>query len=99
MYGGQAVIEGVMIRGLKCCALAVRRPDGTIAKHILPLLPWSNGKLRKIPFVRGLVVLSETMIIPGNHMSRERGINIGILNPRNRIALAPLWISLLGVTQ
>jgi len=77
MYGGQAVIEGVMIRGLKCCALAVRRPDGTIAKHILPLLPWSNGKLRKIPFVRGLVVLSETMIIGMKALSISSAESVG----------------------
>ena len=63
LYGGQAVIEGVMIRGPERCALAVRRDDGTIALHNLPLLTWTAGALRRIPFVRGVLVLIETLVI------------------------------------
>tara|TARA_B100001123_G_C15322044_1_gene1028274 strand:- start:2415 stop:3314 length:900 start_codon:yes stop_codon:yes gene_type:complete len=63
MYGGQAVIEGVMIRARTCCTVAVRRPNGKIVRHVLPLHSWANGKLRLIPLVRGIVVLLETMII------------------------------------
>lgn len=63
LYGGQAVIEGVMIRGVRSCAVAVRRDDGTIANHYLPLLTWTAGKLRRIPLVRGMLVLIETLVI------------------------------------
>ena len=63
LYGGQAVIEGVMIRGLRSCAVAVRRDDGTIANHYLPLLTWTAGKLRRVPLVRGMLVLIETLVI------------------------------------
>ncbi len=63
LYGGQAVVEGVMIRGLRGCAVAVRRRDGTIAEHTISLLGWANGGMRRIPLVRGVVVLLETLII------------------------------------
>ena len=63
LYGGQAVIEGVMIRGVNNCAVAVRRMDGTIARHDLPLVTWTGGVLRRIPLVRGVLVLIETLVI------------------------------------
>ena len=63
LYGGQAIIEGVMIRGQSACAVAVRRADGSIHLETIPLLSWANGKLRRIPFVRGVLVLAETLVI------------------------------------
>ena len=63
LYGGQAVIEGVMIRGPERCALAVRRDDGTVNVHNIPLLSWTAGVLRRIPFIRGVLVLTETLVI------------------------------------
>jgi len=62
-YGGQAVIEGVMMRGRKSTVTAVRRPDGEIITEVNPLSSLYTGKLRKIPFVRGLVALVESMVI------------------------------------
>ncbi len=62
-YGGQAVIEGVMMRGRKSTVTAVRRPDGEIITEVNPLSPLYTGKLRKIPFVRGVVALVESMVI------------------------------------
>ena len=63
LYGGQAVIEGVMIRARNVCTVAVRRPDGEIVRHTLPLYSWANGTFRKIPLFRGIIVLLETMVI------------------------------------
>lgn len=62
-YGGQAVIEGVMMRGHKSTVTAVRRPDGEIVTETTPLNPLYTGKLRKIPFVRGVVALIESMFL------------------------------------
>lgn len=61
-YGGQAVIEGVMIRGRSTIALACRKPDGTIYRYREPLhsLLLSSGMAR-VPFIRGLVVLWESL--------------------------------------
>ena len=60
-YGGQAVIEGVMIRGQRNICVAVRRPDGTIAIDTQPLSTLFTGTLRRVPMVRGMLVLIETL--------------------------------------
>jgi len=70
-YGGQAVIEGVLIRGRRGSALAVRRPDGTVHVEHSPLPSVSNEKLRKIPLLRGLLVLAETLILGAQALSRS----------------------------
>jgi uncharacterized protein YqhQ len=56
-YGGQAVIEGVMMRGNLSCAVAMRAPSQVIVVHIEPLGAIYRSKLKKIPFLRGLVML------------------------------------------
>jgi uncharacterized protein YqhQ len=62
-YGGQAVIEGVMIRGPEYMAVAVRHPRGHIVKHAERLGGLYTGRARRIPFLRGVVVLWETMAL------------------------------------
>ncbi len=63
VYGGQAVIEGVMIRGSGHYSLAVRRQDGSITHFHAPLNPLFTGKLRRVWFLRGMAVLLETLIL------------------------------------
>jgi len=63
MYGGQAVIEGVMIRGRDNFGLAVRLEDGTIERHHEPLSSVYNGRPRRWPLVRGFLTLLETMLL------------------------------------
>lgn len=61
-YGGQAVIEGVMMRGSKALAVAVRDPKGEIVLHTEPLDPRIyGGGLAKIPFLRGLTLLWDAL--------------------------------------
>ena len=61
-YGGQAVIEGVMIRGKRTIALACRRPDGDIYRYRETLRsPLATSRFARAPFVRGLVVLWESV--------------------------------------
>ncbi len=63
-YGGQAVIEGVMMRGSRHMAVAVRRPSGEIAVHSEPLPPGIyNSPLGKLPFVRGLTMLWDQLVL------------------------------------
>lgn len=62
-YGGQAVIEGVMIRGPRQMAVAVRRPDGNITCRTEPLGSVYVGRLRRIPLLRGVIVLWETLAL------------------------------------
>lgn len=61
-YGGQAVIEGVMMRGSKAMAVAVRRPDGGIEVHHEPLTSRIyTSRWSKLPFVRGLALLWDAL--------------------------------------
>ena len=62
--GGQAVIEGVMMRAPAGWAVAVRKADGSIEakKNELPGLT-SRSKAAKVPFVRGVMVLVESLTL------------------------------------
>ncbi len=60
-YGGQAVIEGVMMRGARAVAIAMRSPDRQIVIHTEELGAIYKGKLSKIPFLRGLVMLWDAL--------------------------------------
>ncbi len=61
-YGGQAVIEGVMMRGSKACAVAVRDPKGNIIIHTEPINPaLYSGPIARIPFLRGLSMLWDAL--------------------------------------
>lgn len=62
-YGGQAVMEGVMIRGQRNMSVAVRRPDGSIALLCTPLSQLFTGRLRRVPLVRGVIALIETLTL------------------------------------
>lgn len=63
-YGGQAVIEGVMMRGPKRIAVAVRRPDGEIAIHQQEIKSVLNRyPILKTPILRGVIMMVETLSI------------------------------------
>jgi uncharacterized protein YqhQ len=63
-YGGQAVIEGVMMRGQKAMAVAVRQPDGEVVVHTESL---DRGFYRSLwakrPFIRGVLLLWDTLAL------------------------------------
>ena len=79
MYGGQAVIEGVMIRGRNFFSLAVRREDGTIEQRQEALNPLYNGRLRRWPLVRGFLALLETLIL--GVKSLQMSANLAVMDP------------------
>ncbi len=74
-YGGQAVIEGVVIRGRRTIGLAVRKPSGAVYRHREPLdsLLQRSG-LARLPFVRGLVVLWETLVVGVRMLMRSANV-------------------------
>ena len=56
--GGQAVLEGVMMRGISVWAVAVRNPEGQIEITSEPLVPWAQRhRLWRLPVLRGVVAL------------------------------------------
>ncbi len=62
-YGGQAVIEGVMIRGRKAVVTAVRRPNNEVIADNRPLSSIYTGRVRKTPLLRGVIILIEAMVL------------------------------------
>ncbi len=63
-YGGQAVIEGVMMRGRRNMAVAVRRPSGEVLVHSESLPSGIyNSPVGRLPFVRGLTMLWDTLVL------------------------------------
>ena len=62
-FGGQAVIEGVMIRGPRDMAVAVRHPQGHIVRHSERLRGLYTGRARRVPLIRGALILWETLAL------------------------------------
>jgi uncharacterized protein YqhQ len=62
-YGGQAVMEGVMMRGQKAMVTAVRRPGGGLALNTQLLSSFFSGRWRRMPLVRGVIVLIEVLVL------------------------------------
>jgi uncharacterized protein YqhQ len=62
--GGQAVLEGVMMRGPSNWTLAVRKPNGEIADHQAQVRsPMARHRFFRLPVVRGVVALGESLAI------------------------------------
>ncbi len=84
-YGGQALIEGVLMRGRDAIAVALRHPDGRIVFATERLDSGVHGHpSAKWPFVRGLVVLYETLVVgtrwlirSANVQGEEEGMELG----------------------
>jgi uncharacterized protein YqhQ len=63
-FGGQAVLEGVMMRGPSNWAVAVRKPDGDIAQVSKAIeSPMKRHRLARLPVVRGVIALGESLTI------------------------------------
>ena len=70
-YGGQAVMEGVMIRGRRYFSLAVRRSNGEVSAVCEPLSQIYTGRLRRLPLLRGILVLIETLVLGMKALNRS----------------------------
>ena len=89
-YGGQAVIEGVMMRGKEHVAIAVRRPDGELDITSHPLASIYKGRLRETPFLRGIIVLIETLVLGIQSLLHSAQI-ASIGEEEEEISPAMLW--------
>jgi len=94
-YGGQAVIEGVMMRGRNSTAVAVRRPNGEIALRRDPLATLFAGRIRDIPLLRGPIVLLETLVLGVRALFYSASVSLE--EEEQTISTAMLWgIVILG---
>ncbi|MEA4812944.1 MAG: DUF1385 domain-containing protein [Anaerolineaceae bacterium] len=76
-YGGQAVIEGVMMRGKKNLAMACRKPDGSIALYQEDLPPVYRSKLMKMPFLRGVIGLWDALCLGTRMLTKAANYQTG----------------------
>ena len=64
LVGGQAVLEGVMMRAPHAWGIAIRKPDGELAIHSEPLdQPSDKSPWKAWPFIRGIVTLGSAMVL------------------------------------
>ena len=76
-YGGQALIEGVLMRGKKALAAAMRSPDGEIIIVTEELKGIYQTNLRNIPFLRGLILLWDAMGLGIQYLTKSANIQTG----------------------
>jgi uncharacterized protein YqhQ len=94
--GGQAVLEGVMMRGPSNWAVAVRKPDGAIAQVCRPIAsPMARHRLLRLPIVRGIVALGESLAIgfralaiSANYAAQEEGDEVQTELTRGQLIFA-----------
>jgi uncharacterized protein YqhQ len=76
--GGQAVMEGVMMRGVSTWAVAVRRPDGETGVQSFPLVSWTKRhRVLRWPVVRGVVALVESLNIGFKALGMSANAQLG----------------------
>ena len=73
--GGQALMEGIMMRGPKLICCAVRKPDGTIETKLDPVK--NHGVWTKIPLVRGAISMIESLIVGYHYMRDSAQVSMG----------------------
>ena len=88
-YGGQAVMEGVMMRGRKSAAVAIRRPDNSLYVYEEALNPrLYQNRLFRLPFLRGILLLWEMLVLGTRMMTFSANVATGALNPEAPVAQA-----------
>jgi uncharacterized protein YqhQ len=96
IVGGQAVIEGVMMRTPSAYAIAVRKADGTIVNTAAPLPKWSDKyPILKLPVLRGGAVLVQSMglgIKALNYSANEAFAEAEAKTEEVKVALSPAVI-------
>lgn len=87
-YGGQAVIEGVMIRGQKSMTMAIRRGNNEIITITKPLKAIYTGRIGAVPLVRGLVSAAETVILGARALLYSANIS---LEKEEEVSSVAIW--------
>ncbi len=81
-YGGQAVMEGVMMRGRTSAAVAIRQPNGNIYLYEEALNPrLYKNPIFRLPFLRGILLLWEMLILGTRLMAFSANVATGAVNP------------------
>jgi uncharacterized protein YqhQ len=100
-YGGQALIEGVMMRGRDAIAVALRHPDGRIVWEAERLdTGFHKNPASRWPFVRGLVILYETLVVGTRWLVRSANLQVedeGVELGKGGVALMLIFTAVLAI--
>lgn len=91
-YGGQAVIDGVMMRGQKTLVTAVRHPKGEVVTDVQTLSPMYSGAARRMPFVRGVIVMIESLVL--GIKSLMFSANVSLEEEEEKVSGGMIWLIL-----
>ncbi len=88
-YGGQAVIEGVMMRGKKQLAVAVRHPKGQIVLHqeSLPRRVY-DSPVSNFPFLRGLILLWDMLVLGMKTLMFSANVSLDVEDEEERVEIS-----------
>lgn len=97
-YGGQAVIEGVMMRGARVMSVAVRAPTGAIVSRDERLGGVYTNAARRIPLLRGITILAETVMLGTNALTWSAAVAAGETEPDGQPKRMGIieWLFVLG---
>ena len=91
-YGGQALIEGILMRGRKFVVAAFREPNGTIHMEEEELGGIYKTEISRLPFLRGLVILLDSLSLGMKYLTISANIQSG---EEDQIEGASLMLTLL----
>ena len=91
-YGGQALVEGVLMRGKKALASAMRAPDGKIVVISEKLKGIYENKLFQIPFLRGLIILWDSLVIGMKYLTISANLQS---NDNEKIGGSSLYLAVI----
>jgi uncharacterized protein YqhQ len=94
LVGGQAVLEGVMMRSPHAWGICIRRPDGSLATHSEPLEKMSDKhKWMAWPFVRGIMTLGNAMTLGFRALRYSANVQLDSLTPEEeKKTEIPGWV-------
>ena len=92
--GGQALIEGIMMRGPKGSAMSVRLPDGTIDTEVEEYVPIGRKhKILRLPIIRGVVGFAESMITGYKYLMKSADKALTEEEKEEDISKLDKWLS------
>lgn len=92
--GGQALIEGIMMKGPKCTAMSVRMPDGTITTEVDEnKTPPTVQKIMKIPVIRGVFAFALSMISGYKYLMRSADLAMTEEEKVEEMSKVDKWLS------
>ena len=94
--GGQAVIEGVLMRTKDRVAIAIRKPNQKIKIKKLKIKPFQN-KFFKLPLIRGIIALIETLIIGIKALNYSANENLEETEKKKQEKISPIYFIITAI--